>query len=114
MPQFEVEIEEQLWLYKDGEYAMKFCVQDVNGPHVKLYFEIRLRKADGSYMFTAKPYMWDAEVLTPFEFDVSDAGEPENVLSITVTEFREGRVSLDVIPPTRWDVIPMREHPEAE
>ena len=115
MQQFDVEIEEDVLLYDQrGEFAAKFCVQDVKGRHVKLYFEFRLRNADGSYMFTAKPHLWDTEILEPFELDVSEKEDTENLLMITVTEFRRGRASLDVVSPVEWEVIPAREISEEE
>jgi hypothetical protein len=115
MQQLEVGLEENMLVYdEDGEFAMKFCVQEVTRRDVKLYFEIRLLNPDGSYMFTAKPYIWDTELLTPFELEVSDGGEPENFLSVTVTEFRRGRASLEVVPPRGWKVIPEREAAQEE
>jgi hypothetical protein len=111
--QFDVQIEEDVLLYDPrGEFAAKFCVHEVKGAHVRLYFEIRLRNEDGSYMCTSKPFMWDIEIREPFELDVSQGNQPDNFLTITVTEFRRGRATLDVVSPVDWEVVRAREIPE--
>jgi hypothetical protein len=109
MDAFEVELSEKIILYNKGEFAMTLCVEEVHGTEVKLYFEIRLRRPDGSYSFTLKPYPFETQVLTPLEFDVSDEGEDENVVTITVTAFERGRASLTLVPPSNWEAIPQRE-----
>jgi hypothetical protein len=105
----EVELREKIILYNNGEFAMTFCIDEVQGDRVNLYFEIRLRGPDKAYLFTLKPYVWETEILTPFEFDVSEEGENENVLTITVTAFERGRASLLLVPPSGWEAIPQRE-----
>ena len=112
--QFELEIAEYVNLYDEsGEFRARFCVSEVKG-QAKIWFEIRLRDSDGSYMHSMAVQVWDTEIGEPNEMDVSEENEPENVLSITVTEFRGGRASLDVVSPTGWEVVPLREIPGEE
>jgi hypothetical protein len=109
MRAIDVELREKIILYNRGEFAMTFCVEEVQGAKVNLYFEIRLRGPDNAHLFTLKPYIWETEILTPFEFDVSEEGEAENLLTITVSACEGSRASLIVVPPSDWEAIPERD-----